>query len=473
MHSLLNIIIAQDAYKYSHPFVVRPDVTGLTSYIEPRSSWAEEIVFFGIQAFIRKYLETPLTLRDVNKAAMIAQSAFIPFAKDLYLAVVNECGGYLPFTIQALPEGTPVKAGIPVVQITCTNAKFAPLLSVIETALLRGVWYTSSVATLSREIKKQLKKFIVETSDVDPSAILPYMLNDFGARGSSSGETAAIGGLAHLVNFVGSDTLEAIPAAMEYYDHNLATDGPVLMSVPATEHSVTTINGEDGECDFIGHVLKTFADSPIVSIVADSYDLERFVSEYIGKVHKEEILARFGTVVIRPDSGESTEMVPLVLRLLDQAFGSTINSKGYKVLNDSVRVIQGDGIDRHSIPMILLAVVDAGYSVENLVFGMGGKLQQGVMRDDHSWAMKTNAVRFDGDWIDVQKKPKTDSSKTSKAGRQAVVFYDGAYHAIREDALPKGDAAHGVRNFLEPIWENGKVLRTQKLKEIREIAELA
>lgn len=159
MHSLLNIIIAQDAYKYSHPFVVRPDVTGLTSYIEPRSSWAEEIVFFGIQAFLRKYMETPLTLRDVNKAAMIAQSAFIPFAKDLYLAVVNECGGYLPFTIQALPEGTPVKAGVPVVQITCTNAKFAPLLSVIETALLRGIITKLTVRDVCIFIDSELHQF--------------------------------------------------------------------------------------------------------------------------------------------------------------------------------------------------------------------------------------------------------------------------------------------------------------------------
>ena len=468
-----SVIIAEDCYKFSHPFMVSRDVTGLTSYIEARKSdWADKIVFFGLQAYIREYLDTPITMADIDFAEKLAKSALIPFHREMWEAVVNECGGYLPIQIAALPEGTPVKPGIPVVQIT-TTFRYPAILSVIETSLLRAIWYPSSVATLSRHIKAHLKDMLEVTSDVDPDKLLPTMLNDFGGRGASSGESAALGGMGHLINFIGSDTVEAIPAAMMYYDHDLDTDGPVLISVPATEHSVTTINGEEKECEFVGRVIDIFTEQgfPIISIVADSYDMERFVSTYIGVIHKSKILNRDGFIVVRPDSGEPTVIVPQVMNLLWDKFGGEVNSKGYKVLNPKVRIIQGDGINRESIKDILFAVGRAGFSVENLVFGMGGQLLQGPMRDDHSWAMKTNAVKHgDGEWKDVQKKPKTDMSKASKAGRQVVVFYQDDYHSVHEYELEA--VAHGTKNWLEDVWDTGLTFRTQTFADVRERAKL-
>jgi nicotinamide phosphoribosyltransferase len=478
-----NIINAADCYKFSHPFVISKSVDGLTAYIEARHGWADEVVFFGLQAYIREYLSKPITFEDIDLEEQIAKSALIPFHREMWDHIVTNYNGFLPVKIQALPEGTPVKHGIPVVQIISTDRKFPGIISVIETSLLRAVWYPSSVATLSREIKKNLRDFIIATSDVPAETLLPTMLNDFGARGTSSGESAALGGLGHALNFIGSDTVEAIHAAITYYDHSLTRHGPVIISVPATEHSVTTMNGEAGECKFVGDTIDTFtkAGFPIISLVADSYDLDRFVSEYIGTVHKEKIEARDGFIVVRPDSGEPTQIVPHVIKLLWEKFGGTHNSKGFKILNPKVRVIQGDGVNRHSISAILEHVMAAGFSVENLVFGMGGQLLQGPMRDDQSWAMKTNAVHFRArdpneelagalPWHDVQKKPKTDPTKASKAGRQAVVFYEGNYHSVREDAL--GIGSHGTHNFLETVWDSGKTIRTTNFIECRKRAEI-
>jgi nicotinamide phosphoribosyltransferase len=199
--------------------------------------------------------------------------------------------------------------------------------------------------------------------------------------------------MAHLINFIGSDTIEAINGAITYYDHSLNRDGSVLISVPASEHSVTTMAGESGECEFLSSTIDIFTNMqfPIISLVADSYDLDRFVSQYIGTDLKNKIEARDGWIVVRPDSGEPVDIVPRVLEMLDEKFGSTINSKGFKVLNPKVRVIQGDGINLGSINQILYSVIDAGFSVENLVFGMGGQLLQAPMRNDHP--CKSNAER--------------------------------------------------------------------------------
>lgn len=362
--------------------------------------------------------------------------------------------------------------GIPVVQIS--SDVMPEIVAEIETSLLRAIWYPSTVATLSREIKKNIAEYYLKTSDLDINnpMTLACALNDFGARGTSSGETAGIGGMSHALNFLGSDTLEAIDYAVTYYDHDLEKDGPVIISVPATEHSVTTMNGEQGESEFVGNVIDTFTNMgyPIISIVADSYDLDRFVTEYIGTAHKEKIEAREGYIVVRPDSGQPTEVVPRVLRQLEYKFGYSLNSKGYKVLNPKVRVIQGDGINRNSINDILFAVENAGFSVENLVFGMGGQLLQAPMRDDLSWAMKTNEVTIDGKAIEVQKRPKTDMSKASKAGRQAVVFNGNKFISIKESDWK--NASHGTKNYLELVWDTGKTHRNQTFQEVRNNVKL-
>lgn len=464
-----NIIASTDCYKFSHPFVVRRDVTSATSYIEARKgSYTNEIVFFGMQAYIREYLTRHITMKDIDREERKAKSAMLPFDRVMWERVVNEFRGHVPVIIEALPEGTVVRPGTVVVQVT--SDEMPEIVADIETSLLRAIWYPSTVATLSRAIKKNIIEAYNWSSDLDIKApmTLACALNDFGARGCSSGETAALGGLAHAVNFLGSDTYECIDAAIDYYGHDLDRDGPVIISVPATEHSVTTMNGEEAESSFVGNVIDTFTDMgfPIISIVADSYDLDRFVSQYIGTDHKEKIEARNGWIVVRPDSGEPTEIVPHVLQLLDEKFGSTLNSKGFKVLNPKVRVIQGDGVNLNSINDILDAVLLAGFSAENVVFGMGGQLLQAPMRDDFSWVMKTNEVTIDGVTHDVQKRPKTDMSKASKAGRQMVVHNGEKLVSVR--AADFVGQSHGTRNYLEVVWDTGRFVREPiTFKEVR------
>jgi nicotinamide phosphoribosyltransferase len=455
-----SLITSTDNYKFSHPFVVRKDITGATSYIEARkTAYTDEIVFFGLQAWIKEYLTKRLSWVDIDRAERHAKSAMVPFHRKLWERVVNEYGGYVPVKIEALAEGTVVSPGVVVVQVS--SDAMPEIVADIETSLLRAIWYPSTVATLSRKIKQTIASAYKYTSDLDikDPMTLACALNDFGARGTSSGETAALGGLAHAINFLGSDTVEAIGAAEDYYEHDLERDGPVIISVPATEHSVTTMNGEAGESAFVGRVIDTFTEMgyPIISIVGDSYDLDRFVSQYIGMDHKEKIEARDGWIVVRPDSGEPTEIVPHVLELLDEKFGSTINSKGFKVLNPKVRVIQGDGVNLNSIEDILEAVEDFGFSAENICFGMGGQLLQAPMRDDFSWAMKTNEIRIGNERIEVQKKPKTDMSKSSKGGRQAVVHNGTKLVSVKFSDL--ANASHGTENYLKPIWNTGKWLK--------------
>lgn len=466
-----SILISTDAYKFSHPFMVESNVTKLTSYIEARNG--SPITFFGLQAFIKEYLQHPFSMDDINEAEEFAQSAYIPFHREMWEYFLDKYDGYLPIKIQALKEGTTLSSGNVVVQISSTDEKYPQIISVVETPLLRSIWYPSEVATISRNIKVLIKRYLEKTSDADPKELMAVRLNDFGARGASSQETAGIGGLAHLINFLGSDTVEAIKPAIHYYNHNLKTDGPVLISVPATEHSVTTINGPEGEADFVSRTLKKFEKSPFVSIVGDSYDFDNFVTNIIGKQLKPQIDNGTSTAVVRPDSGIPEEIVPHTAEMIDASYGSTINSKGYKVLNPKVRIIQGDGININSIEKILDALIARGYSAENVIFGMGGMLLQAPMRDDHSWAMKTNEAVINGTVHFVQKKPKTDLKKSSKAGRQAVVKVNGEFMTIPEANLPTPDtASHGVVNYLEDVWDTGHFIRTQTLNEIRKVADV-
>jgi nicotinamide phosphoribosyltransferase len=241
-------------------------------------------------------------------------------------------------------------------------------------SLLTHVWYPSTVATLSRHTKEVIAQFLKNTADSQDG--LPFMLHDFGYRGASSDETAAIGGAAHLVNFMGTDTLPAMVLAHETYGADYES---LAFSVPATEHSVMTALGSEGEYSIVHQLLQ---DHPtgILSVVADSYNIYRFVEEISNDTWlRTEILERDGVFVVRPDSTTPRHPTPetlteWIVTRLGEAFGTTTNSKGFKVLDPHVRVLWGDGIDPHGIANILGRLQLAGYSAENMVFGMGGGL---------------------------------------------------------------------------------------------------
>jgi nicotinamide phosphoribosyltransferase len=288
-----------------------------------------------------------------------------------------------------------------------------------------------------------------------------FKLHDFGARGASSYETSAIGGLAHLVNSMGTDTVASNVYARNYYGCEMAG-----YSIPASEHSTVTSYGEEGEVDAMRKFL-TKNPNGLIAFVSDSYDLMRAVNEYWGKELRDKVLERDGVLVVRPDSGEPTEIVPDVIQALMTHYGFEYTSNGYKLLNEKVRVIQGDGVDRYSINKIMDKMVEKGLSIGNIAFGMGGGLLQKVNRDNFSYSMKTSAIQVNGVWRDVFKDPKTaNGTKTSKKGRIGSMLNDSGKWVCRPmDNIPKGYDA------LKPVFKNGEILRIFTLDEIRKKAK--
>jgi nicotinamide phosphoribosyltransferase len=375
--------------------------------------------------------------------------------------IIDKHNGYLPLRIKAVPEGTPVPTGNVLMTVENTDPKCFWLTNAME-SLLTHVWYPSTVASLSRTTKEIIDGYLERTSDSKEG--LQFMLHDFGYRGASSHESAAIGGLGHLVNFVGTDTLPAMLLAMRDYDADLDT---LAYSVPATEHSVMTARGREGEFEVVDQLLDEYPEG-ILSVVADSYDIYEFVKQ-IGSTFKERILARDGVFVVRPDSKTQLhphpeDLVVWILEQLEADFGAEVNSKGFKVLNPKARVLWGDGIDQHGIEKILGRVALAGFSAENLVFGMGGGLLQKVNRDTQRFAFKASAIKRNGEWHDVQKQP-LDASKASKKGRLSLVDNrDGTFLTIPYD--PARDSG------LVLVFENGKLLNEQTFDQVRANAAL-
>ncbi|MEL7219142.1 MAG: nicotinate phosphoribosyltransferase, partial [Pseudomonadota bacterium] len=444
--------------KHSHFRQYPPEARAISAYGEARPNpFSDRVLFLGLQPFLIDYLSKPITQRDIEEAAEICAAHGVPFNRDGWQAILDDHGGYLPLEISALPEGTIAPSGVPLFQVVNTDDRMPWLTTFIETALLRAVWYPTTVGTLSWKCAQIIRAGLKKSSD-DPEGQLPFKLHDFGARGVSSGESAALGGMAHLVNFAGTDTLEGIMSARRYY----GADMPGF-SIPAAEHSTMTSWGKSREEDAYANMLDAFeGDGAPVAVVSDSYDLDNAVENIWGGSLKEHVLGRKGTLVVRPDSGDPVETPARTLAKLWDIFGGTTNSKGYRVLNDRVRVIQGDGMNVDSIARLVDRVIADGFAVDNIAFGMGGGLLQSVTRDTLRFAMKANAMRDgDGIWHDVSKNPATDPGKASKAGRQAVVVEDGKMLARRLDTV---DAD---QNLLKPVWRNGEMLRRFTFEEVR------
>jgi nicotinamide phosphoribosyltransferase len=307
------------------------------------------------------------------------------------------------------------------------------------------------VATQSYTIRKVILDYLEKTGD--PS-LIDFKLHDFGARGVSSMESAGIGGAAHLVNFMGSDTVTGVLYAREYYGAGIAG-----FSIPAAEHSTITSWGREGEVDAYRNMLTNFAKpGSIVAVVSDSYDVFNAASKLWGEELRQEVIDSGATVVIRPDSGDPDVVCRKLVQILGEKFGYTTNAKGFKVLNN-VRLIQGDGVNEHTIRMILGSFQVYGWSADNIAFGMGGALLQQVDRDTQKFAMKCSSACINGKWVPVQKDPVTDSGKKSKAGR--VTLYqtkEGTYTSGVED---------WPESALVEVFRDGKLVTDITFDEVR------
>jgi nicotinamide phosphoribosyltransferase len=453
-----SILLDTDAYKVSMNQQYPEGTEYVSSYVEARKNPWQQVTFFGLQHILLE-LARPITAEEVEFADQYWTSQGLPFNKNGWMRIVEKHDGKLPLRIQAAPEGARMKHGNVLVQVINTDPEFFWLTTWVETKMMR-VWYPTTVASLSAAIRNMIKQGLELTAD-DPEAELPFKLHDFGARGASSVETASVGGAAHLVNFMGSDTGVALLHAMQYYS---APMEGTAMSIPASEHSTITSWGRENEARAYENMLNKFGNGMLLAVVSDSYDIYNAVDNIWGEELKAQVEEMDAMLVIRPDSGDPREVPLEVIKRLDAKYGSTVNSKGYRVLNN-VRVIQGDGINFSSIYDILDSIINAGYSISNIAFGMGGALLQGSDRDTLGFAMKCSAICINGEWSDVYKDPITDSSKRSKRGRLALIMKDGEYETVREDELVGNMRYPGV-NRLETVFEDGKVLAAPSWTEV-------
>lgn len=467
-HTLNNIILATDSYKENHWAQYPKGTEGVYSYFESRvGATFPYTVFFGLQYILKRYLTGPVvTPEKLAEANSLAQAHF---GRDGLLNyegwdyILKEYGGCLPVRIKAVAEGTRVPTGHVLMTVENTDPKCFWLTNFIE-SILTHVWYPSTVATLSTHTIDMIGEYLDDTGG--DRAGLPFMLHDFGYRGATSDEAAAIGGAAHLISSRGTDTLPAMQMAMYYYDANL---NDLAFSVPATEHSVMTSLGAHGEKAIVDQLLTEYP-TGILSVVADSYNIYEFV-DMIGTEFRERILDRDGKFVVRPDSITQDHPRPDLLMLhltrkLADYFGKEKNDAGYYTLNPKVGLLWGDGIDPAGISEILNTAEVGHWCASNFVFGMGGGLLQKVNRDTQRFAFKCSAQKRDGEWHDIYKDP-LDSSKKSKRGKLALEYNKstGLYTTTRLNGEGNGDAPY---NFLKTVFENGKITKTYTFDEVRE-----
>lgn len=469
MQCLDNLLLNTDSYKASHWLQYPPGTDATFFYVESRGGTHDRTVFFGLQAILKEYLAKPITHADVDEARDVFAAHGEPFNEAGWRYIVDYHGGLLPIRIRAVPEGTVVPTHNALMTIESTDPKAFWAPSYLETMLLR-IWYPVTVATISWHAKQTIRQFLERTSD-DPEGQLPFKLHDFGSRGVSSVESAALGGAAHLVNFMGTDTVSGLLLAKVHYHEPMAG-----FSIPAAEHSTITSWGRGNEAEAYRNMLRQFAKpGAIVAVVSDSYDIFHAIREHWGKTLRQEVIDSGATVVIRPDSGDPVAVVHQCMELLDEAFGHTVNGKGYKVL-EHVRVIQGDGINPTSIRAILERITSAGYATDNIAFGMGGALLQQLNRDTQKFALKCSAARINGHWIDVYKDPVTDKGKQSKRGRMTLLKHReyGSYRTepVPPEAVSLADIHKpmGYEDAMVTIWEDGRIVNDWTFAQVRERA---
>jgi nicotinamide phosphoribosyltransferase len=466
-----NICLKTDSYKIGHFSAYPYGTQKVYSYFEARKGAKfNETLFFGLQFLLKDLEGIVFTREDVEEAKkkMDCHLGVGKFNYDGWIRLLEKHAGKLPIEIKAVQEGTLVPIDNVLFTVENTDDEFPWLTGHLETELTH-VWHPMVVATLSREIKKVIKNYLDITSDNYQN--LFFALHDFGARATENSDAGARGGAGHLVNFLGTDTLVAMDEIEQYYNVPYAGLG---YSVFATEHSVMTSLGKDGESTVIQSVLD-YNPSGIVSVVADSYDYYNFVKECVGKKFKQQIIDRNiknpnSIFVIRPDSCTPTHNTPEELVLwtfnqLENDFGVTTNKKGFKTLHPAIAVIWGDGINKEGIEKILKILSDNKYDTGKLVVGMGGNLLQKIDRDLQRMAFKCSAQLRDNIWFDIQKNP-LDTKKKSKAGKLALIKEDNQFKTIRENEL------NDRENFLKTVFLNGELVNPITFNVVRKNAEL-
>lgn len=463
MSFINSITLNTDSYKASMFKQYPPGTEYVYSYIASRGGKYALTESLGAQKFAKYLASIRVTKAEVEYANKIWTAHGEPFNYDGWMYIVNELGGKLPIKFKAVKDGMIIPTKNVLATIVNTDPNCFWLTTWVETAALRAIWYPTTVGTTSWHIKQEILAYLEKSGD--PSTIA-FKLHDFGARGVSSLDSAAIGGAAHLVNFMGTDTMSGVLDVIDTYGGDVCG-----FSIPAAEHSTITSWGRANEVDAYRNMVKQFGKpGAILAVVSDSYDIYN-ACELWGTELKDDVIASGAVVVIRPDSGDQLEVLPKMFRILGEKFGYVKNAKGYKVLNN-VRVIWGDGINSVSLSSILRCVVDvAGWSADNIALGMGGGLLQQCDRDTQKFAMKCSAVgiRINGElvWRDVFKDPVTDQGKSSLKGLVTLWQCGSEYETSVTKPTRWVDNGFEWQEALVTYYEDGELLFTQTFDEVR------
>lgn len=459
------VIIDSDSYKTSHWMQYPKKTRYVHSYLESRGGPFDDVIFTGLQPILNRIEASPIETDEI----LYAKSMIVPhmgggnqnFNEEGWEHIRRDHGGRLPLRIKAIPEGTRISPHNALITITNTCEKCFWLVNYMETQIMRA-WYGTSVATLSYAIRKIIMEYLQLSGTPE---LIDFMLQDFGSRGSTSRDSAAIGAASHALIFKGSDTMVALPHLFKQY---LAKSMP-LFSVPASEHSTITSWGREHEVDAVRNMLTSYP-TGIVSVVSDSFNIFEACSDIFGTQLKSLVENRDGVTVIRPDSGDINSTILKCLDILGEKFGSETNSKGYRVLPKFIRLLQGDGMNIHSIRDLCRAITGAGWSLDNMAcFGMGGKLLQSVDRDTLKFAFKCSAIDVDGIWEDVFKDPITDPGKTSQKGILAVKYnYSNGVGAFRTVPKATTTGQHVYGDHLHDVFVDGHCVNRTTFEEARE-----
>lgn len=446
-----NIMLSVDSYKISHANMLPGGLSYMETYGRSRGGDYPYTLMFGMNYYIKKFfIGKQVTEEKIQEAKKLFTKHFgndKVFPEEKWRYIAEKYDGHLPIRIKSVKEGSIVPVKNVLFKVESTDENCAWLPSIVETILMR-LWYTISVATnsmLGKEILEHHFEKTGETSDIT------FSLHDFGYRGVTSEEQAYLGGASHLLSFNGTDTVAGIRMLMNYY--NADVEG---FSVPASEHMVMSIRGRKNERQAYIDAFKTYP-TGILSLVSDTYDIYE-TCKMFGEDEeiREHILNRDGKFVIRPDSGDSVEVLDKCLTIIEEQFGATINNKGFKTVNPKIGFLWGDGVSVGKIHTILSVLANKGWSMDNFVFGGGKEVLMNFTRDTIKFAVKCSHAIIDNEEIDVYKDPITGSSKKSLKGKLELYYNTKiGYYTINqhERKYDENDIS-----CLETVFENGKLL---------------
>jgi nicotinamide phosphoribosyltransferase len=495
----MNPLFLTDGYKTGHHQQYPKGTTKVYSNFTPRSNkyapnGCDKVVSFGQQMVMKQIHET--FQRDFFNRPKDEVCQEMRTELSMYLGTDYDVShfealhdlGYLPIAVKALPEGTLVPIKVPVLTIYNTHPDFYWLTNYLETILSNLLWKPMTSATIAHQYRKVLTKWM-EKTDPANAWFIDWQGHDFSMRGMDSAEAVISSGLGHLTSFSGTDSLPAIFGARKYY----GADGFVAGSVPATEHSVMCAGGKEDEESTFRRLLETYPKG-ILSVVSDTWDLWRVCTQHVVAL-KEEILARDGKLVIRPDSGDPVDILcghdnsswiqsnkatfdvltgaitnshspekKGVIELLWDVFGGTVNEQGYKVLDPHIGAIYGDSITIDRADEICRRLEAKGFASTNVVLGIGSFTYQFNTRDTFGFAMKATYCEINGEGQEIFKDPITDDgTKKSATGLLCVEEHGGQIGLY--DKVSWTTEGTGL---LQAIYLNGEFHNTTTLSEIRE-----